>query len=67
MPILALKVFVIILAVLAIIHVIGECVDRRKLQKRTTALQGWIHQQDKPPTVVYRKVQIRLAHPRQSD
>ena len=67
MPILALKVFVIILAVLAIIHVIGEWVDLRKLQKLTTALQGWIHQQDKPPTVVYRKVQIRLAHPRQSD
>jgi hypothetical protein len=67
MPILALKVFVIILAVLAIIHMIGEWVDRRKLQKRTTALKGWIDQQDKPPTVVYRKVQIRLAQPGQSD
>jgi len=67
MPILALKIFVILLAVLAIIHLIGEWVDRRKLQKRTTVLKDWIHTQDKPQTVVYRKVQIRLAHPPQSE
>ena len=64
---LTLKIFVIILAVLAMIHVIGEWVDRRKRQKRTAALKDWINKQDKPPTVIYRKVQIRLAHQRQSD
>jgi hypothetical protein len=67
MPILALRIFVVILAVLAMIHIIGEWVDRRKRQKRTAALNGWIHKQEKPPTVIYRKVQIRLAHSRKSD
>lgn len=64
---LTLKIFVVILAVLAMIHIIGEWVDRRKLQKRTAALKDWIHRQDKRPTVIYRKVQIRLAHPREFD
>jgi hypothetical protein len=67
MPMLALKVFVIILAVLATIHLIGEWLDRRKRQKRTAVLKTWIDRQDKPPAVIYRKVQIRLAHPRGSD
>ena len=67
MPLLTLKIFVVILAVLATIHVIGEWVARRKGQRRTIALQGWIRKQDKPPAVVYHKVQIRLAHPRESD
>ena len=67
MPMLTLKIFVIILAVLAMIHIIGEWVDRRKRQKRTTVLKDWIHKQDKPPRVIYRKVQIRLAHQRESD
>ena len=67
MPMLTLKIFVIILAVLAIIHVIGQWVDRQKRQKRTAVLKGWIQKQDKPPMVVYRKVQIRLAHQRESD
>jgi len=67
MPMLALKIFVIILAVLAMISLIAQWVDRRKLQKRTEALKGWIHKQDKPPAVVYRKVQIRLAHSREPD
>jgi hypothetical protein len=66
-PMLTLKIFVIILAVLAAIHVIGEWVDRRKRQKRTAALKDWMHKQDKPPTVIYRKVEIRLAHQRQPD
>jgi hypothetical protein len=67
MPMFTLKIFVIILAGLAIIHVIGEWVDRRKLEKRTTALKDWIQKQEKPPTVIYRKVQIRLAHQREPD
>ena len=67
MLMLALKIFVVILAVLAMIHIIGEWVDRRKRQKRTATLKGWIEKQDKPPSVIYRKVQIRLAHPRQPD
>ena len=67
MPMLALKIFVIILAVLAMIHIIGEWVDQRKRQKRTAALKIWIDKQDKPPAVIYRKVQIQLAHPRESD
>jgi hypothetical protein len=67
MPMLALKIFVVILAVLAMIHLIGEWVDRQKRQKRTATLKGWIEKQDKPPTVIYRKVQIRLAHSRESD
>ncbi len=64
---LTLKIFVIILAVLAAIHIIGEWVDRRKRQKRTAVLKDWIHKQDKTPTEIYRKVQIRLAHQRLSD
>ena len=67
MPMLTLKIIVIILAMLAAIHLIGEWVDRRKRQKRTATLKGWIEKQDKPPSVIYRKVQIRLAHPRQPD
>ena len=67
MPMLTLKIFVVILAVLAAIHVIGGWVDRQKRQKRTAVLKGWIQKQDKPPTVIYRKVQIRLAHSRESD
>jgi hypothetical protein len=67
MPMLTLKIFVIILAVLAIIRMIGVWVDRRKRQKRTAALKTWIDRQDKPPAVIYRKVQIRLAHSRESD
>lgn len=67
MPMLTLKIFVIILAVLAMIHMIGEWVDRRKRQKRTAALKTWMVRQDKPPAVIYRKVQIRVAHPRESD
>jgi len=67
MPMLTLRIFVIILAALAMIHMIGEWVDRQKRQKRAAALKGWIQKQDQPPTVIYRKVQIRLAHPRQFD
>jgi hypothetical protein len=67
MPMLALKIFVVILAVLAMIHLIGEWVDRQKRQKRTATLKGWIEKQEKSPTVIYRKVQIRLAHSRESD
>ena len=67
MPMLTLKIFVSILALLAVINVIGEWLDRRKRQKRTAALKTWISSQDKPPTVIYRKVQIRLAHQRESD
>jgi hypothetical protein len=39
MPMLALKIFVIILAVLTMIHIIGEWIDRRKRQKRTATPQ----------------------------
>jgi hypothetical protein len=67
MAMLALKIFVVILAVLAMIHLIGEWVDRQKRQKRTATLKGWIEKQEKTPTVIYRKVQIRLAHSRESD
>jgi hypothetical protein len=67
MPILTLKIIVIILAVLAAIHIIGEWVDKQKRQKRNAALKGWIQKQDKPPTVIYHKVQIRLAHQQESD
>jgi hypothetical protein len=67
MPMLALKIFVVILAVLAMIHLIGEWVDRQKRQKRTATLKGWIEKQEKTPTVIYRKVQIRLVHSRESD
>jgi hypothetical protein len=67
MPMLTLKIFVIILAVLAMIHMIGEWVDRRKRHKRIAALRTWIDRQDKPPTVIYREVQIRLAHSRESN
>ena len=67
MPLLTLKIFVVILAVLATIHVIREWVARRKGQKRTIALKGWIQKQDQPPAVIYRNVQIRLAHSRESD
>jgi len=67
MPILTLKIFVLVLAVLALLRVIGEWVDGYKRQKRTAVLKGWIQKQDKPPMVVFRKVQIRLAHPRQSN
>jgi len=67
MPMLALKIFVVILAVLAMIHLIREWVDRQKRQKRTATLMGWIEKQEKTPTVIYRKVQIRLAHSRESD
>jgi hypothetical protein len=64
---LTLKIFVIILAVLATIHMIGEWVDRRKRHKRAAALRTWMDRQDKPPTVIYRKAQIRLARSRESD
>jgi hypothetical protein len=64
MPMLTLKIIVIILAMLAAIHIIGEWVDGQKRQKRNAALKGWIQKQDKPPEVIYRKVQIRLAHQR---
>ena len=67
MPMLMLKIFVFILAVLAMIHIIGEWVDRRKRQKRTAVLKGWMHKQDKPQAVIYGEVQIRLAHQRESD
>ena len=67
MPLLTVKIFVAILAVPATIHVIGEWVTRRKGQKRTEALKGWIQRQDKPPAVIYRKVQIRLAQSGESD
>ena len=67
MPMLTLKIFVLILAALAMIHIVGEWVDRHKRQKRTATLKGWIEKQDKPRTVIYRKVQIRLAHSRESD
>jgi sensor histidine kinase regulating citrate/malate metabolism len=67
MSMLALKIIVIILAMLAAIHIIREWVDRQKRQKRNAALKGWIQKQDQPPTVIYRKVQIRLAHPQESD
>jgi hypothetical protein len=67
MPLLTLKIFVVILAVFALIQAIGEWVDRRKRQKRTAVLKDWIHKQDKPPAVIYRKVQIRLAHHRESE
>ena len=67
MPMLMLKIIVIMLAMLAAIHIIGQWVDRQKRQKRTAALKGWIQKQDKPPTVIYRKVQIRLAHQQESD
>jgi hypothetical protein len=52
MPILTLKAFVVILAMLSMIHIIGAWVDRRNLQK-TAALKDWIHRQDKPRTVIY--------------
>jgi len=48
---LTLKIFVVILAVLAMIHIIGEWVDRHKRQKRTATLKCWIEKQDKPSTV----------------
>jgi len=67
MPMLTLRIFVVMLAVLALIHVIGEWVDRQKRQKRAAALKGWIQKQDKPPAIIYRKVQIRLAHPQEFD
>ena len=67
MPLVALKIFVVILAVLATIHAIGEWVARRKRQKRTAVLKGWIGRQDPPPAVIYRQVQIRLAQQRESD
>ncbi len=67
MPLLTLKIFVVILAVPAIIHIIRQWVTRRKGQKRTEALKGWIQKQDKPPAVIYRKVQIRLGYSRESD
>ena len=67
MPMLTLKIIVIILAMLAAIHLIGEWVDRQKRHKRGAALKGWIQKQEKPPTVIYRKVQIRLAHQQESD
>ena len=67
MPMLLLKIIVIMLAMLAAIHIIGQWVDRQKRQKRNSALKGWIQKQDKPLTVIYRKVQIRLAHQRESD
>ncbi len=67
MPILTLKIFVLVLAVLAVLRAIGEWADRHKRQKRIAILKGWIQKQDRPPTVIYRKVQIRLAHPRQFD
>ena len=67
MPMLTLKIFVVILAVLSLIHIVREWVDRRKLQKRTSALKDWIYSQDKPPKVIFRKVNIRLAHQRDSD
>ena len=67
MPLLTLKIFVVILALLALIHAIGEWADRRKRQKRTAVLKDWIHKQHKPPAVVYRKVPIRLAQQRESE
>jgi hypothetical protein len=67
MPLLALKIFVVALAVLAMIHIVEEWVTRRKSQKRTAALKDWIHEQDRLPSVIYRKVQIRLAHQRGAD
>ena len=67
MPMLMLEIFVVILAMMAMLHLIGEWVTRRKSQKRTAALKQWIQGQDKPPGVIYRKVQIRLAHPREFD
>jgi hypothetical protein len=45
---LALKIFVIILAVPAMIYLIGECFDGRNPQKRTAALKTGIDRQDKP-------------------
>ena len=67
MPVLMLRTFVVILAVLATIHAIGEWIIRRKRQKRSVSLKGWIQQQVKRPTVIYRKVEIRLAQQRESD
>ena len=56
MPMLMLKAFVVILAVLATIHIAGEWVTRRKRQKRTDALKGWIYRQNEPSTEIYREV-----------
>jgi hypothetical protein len=67
MPMLTLKIFVVILAVLAMIHIIGEWVDRHKRQKRTATLKSWIEKHDRPATVIYRKVKIQLAHSREAD
>jgi len=67
MPMLVLKTFVAILAVLTTIHMAGEWVARRKRERRNHALKGWIYKQNEPPTVIYREVQLRLAHQRETD
>ena len=63
MSMLVLKFSVIIMALLAMVHIVGEWANRRKSQKRNEALKHWMGKQDQPPPVIYRKVEIRLAHP----
>ncbi len=67
MPMLMLRTFVVILAVLTTIHIAGEWVARRKRQKRTDALKGWIYRQNEPPTEIYPEAQIRLTHQQEAD
>jgi hypothetical protein len=66
MLMLVLEIFVGLFALLTALH-LGDWVTRPKGQRRSAALKVWIDKQEKPRTVIYGKVPIRLAHQRESD
>ena len=52
MRFLILKTFVVILALLTIIHMVGEWITKRRRQRRAATLKDWIHKQDKAAEIV---------------
>jgi len=49
---LILKTFVVILALLTIIHMVRGWITERKRQRRAATLKDWIHKQDKAADIV---------------